>query len=707
MRWLVLVAALVAMAVPAAAARRLTVAQLEQTLRSEIEAHHTDADLAHKVGDLEMAERLTEATLDRFAGMLAMGPRTALALQLLADQSAFLDPPSSELPATEAPDAATQQQMMDAARGYVVQILPHLPNFFATRSTNRFDDGPQILKQGDWPVRAGLHLAGTVSRQITFRDGREVADPAAEPAAGSANQAEQGIGLRTFGEFGPEMSIVLADAAKGQVSWSHWEQTPAGLAAVFRYEVPRAVSHYAVNYCCLRNEEFLERRDLTYRSRDQTPQQMANLPKTAALQPFRDTPGYHGALFIDPATGAILRITLEAELKQSDPITRASTVVEYGPVKIGGQSYICPVRSLAFSMKPAVYKANGEPASPATLLVNETTFTNYHRLGATMRMLADTSGAGGDNEPQPNAGTQSATAAGASQDASVQPASVAPASASAPEAGTQAGANAPPPTSVAAEAAPAITPPAPPPAPVIPEVTLSAANGLPDQPADAADAQDADVTLKVTSRLVDVGVIVYDKKGHPVKDLKQEDFEVYDNGRKQEVRFFSEFTGVTPAAQATPAASVPEQSYSNRSPDPAGLATPGQSGEETATILLIDESHIAWNDMNNARQQVLKFLKEAAPGERLGLYAMTSLGFKVLEEITTDHAALIARLQKWMPTAQSVSQAQDEEMRNRQQINEVHNVADLNSVNGNLNDVPDANQPVDPQLPRTVHRVTS
>ena len=122
---------------------------------------------------------------------------------------------------------------------------------------------------------------------------------------------------------------------------------------------------------------------------------------------------------------------------------------------------------------------------------------------------------------------------------------------------------------------------------MIPEVTLSAANGLPDQPAGAADAQDTDVTLKVTSRLVDVGVIVYDKKGHPVKDLKQEDFEVYDNGRKQEVRFFSEFTGVTPGAQPVAVASTAQkQSYSNRSPDPAGLATPGQSGEEAATILL-------------------------------------------------------------------------------------------------------------------------
>jgi VWFA-related protein len=82
----------------------------------------------------------------------------------------------------------------------------------------------------------------------------------------------------------------------------------------------------------------------------------------------------------------------------------------------------------------------------------------------------------------------------------------------------------------------------------------------------------------------------------------------------------------------------------------------------------------------------------------MGLYSMNSLGFRVLAEVTADHAALIARLQKWTPTAQSLAEAQQEEARNRQQINEVHNVADLNSVNGNEMDVPDGVQPVDPQL---------
>ncbi len=95
---------------------------------------------------------------------------------------------------------------------------------------------------------------------------------------------------------------------------------------------------------------------------------------------------------------------------------------------------------------------------------------------------------------------------------------------------------------------------------------------------------------------------------------------------------------------------------------------------------------------------MLKFLAGVAPGELLGLYTIDGRGFRVLLEPTVDHASLRARLEKFSPTAQSASEAQDEETRNRQSFEEVQNVADLNSVNGNHNDVADGAQPVDPQL---------
>jgi VWFA-related protein len=674
MRRLVLIWLMAAAVLPAGAARRTTVQQLEQALAADCAVHRADSEVARHIGEFELTERLTDATLDRFAAKLPLGPRTALALQLLADQSAFMDPPAGELPATALPDAATQQRMMDAARGYVAQTLSHLPNFFATRATYRFDDSPQVIAAGDWPVRAGLHLVGTTSREITFRDGKEVQDLATDAASTTGQKAPPELGLHTWGEFGPELSIILTDTAKGTVTFSHWEQTPSGLAAVFSYAVPKAASHYSVNYCCILDQSITINRQ-GGGGRRGGPAQMPNVANTATKS-FSETPGYHGSLSVNAATGAILRITLEAELNSGDPIARAASVVEYGPVKIGDQSYICPRHSLAFSTQQV--NSNGRAGNLPVLLINETSFTHYHRLGTSMRMLAD---AGEPNPATQSAGEQPAAVSGSATASPGQQATV-PAPASAP--------------SIPAEPAPIPPQPPTPSQPVIPEISLTEAKGVPDEPASATEPQEGGVTLKVSSRLVDVGIVAYDKKGHPVKDLKAEDFEVYDNGRKQEVRYFSQFAGETVAAPA--AASAPVRTFTNR-PAEVTAASPALPAAETgATILLIDESHIAWGDLSHARQQMLKFLGELAPGERVGLYSMTGLGFRVLTEVTADHAALIARLQKWMPTAQSVSNAQDEEVRNRQQFNEVHNVADLDSVNGNRVDAPDSDSPVDPQL---------
>ena len=82
------------------------------------------------------------------------------------------------------------------------------------------------------------------------------------------------------------------------------------------------------------------------------------------LVPFDTTPAYHGYLSIDPNTGAVLRIAIEAELSSGDPIERAATVVDYGRVAIGGQDFICPIRSVAISLQQAPYAPNGDVQPP-------------------------------------------------------------------------------------------------------------------------------------------------------------------------------------------------------------------------------------------------------------------------------------------------------------------------------------------------------
>ena len=387
MRRLFIVGLVAGVALSAGAAKRVTIAQLEQSLTADIAAHKSQTDIARQIAGMELTERLSDATLGRI-GANFIGTPVAPALQLLADQSAFLDPPPGELPATPAPDDATQQRILHAAHQYVVETLPRLPDFLATRTTLHYDDGPYVVTKGQWPSRGGLHLVDRSAREISIRDERE----SKLPGQRSAVWQQEG-GLISGGEFGATLGMILTDTAQGKVAWSHWEQTPDGEAAVFQYSVPRPASHFEVISSLERQHAFE-----TYDAPNGGGRAVAGIGVRPGGGPYvsilRSAAAYHGSLWIDPATGTILRITIEADLK-SESLNRAAILVQYGPVKIGDGTFICPVRSVAWSS--AVTNSQTIADDAPTEWLNDTLFTNYHRFASTVRILP------GTNAPSPDA----------------------------------------------------------------------------------------------------------------------------------------------------------------------------------------------------------------------------------------------------------------------------------------------------------------
>ncbi len=372
-RQFILLGLLTAMAFPAWGAKRVTVAQLEQALATISAAHRPDAEIARQIAGMKLSERITEATLARLNAHLDTGSQAALALQLLADQSAFLDPPPSELSATSAPNDATQQRMLEAARNYVARTLPRLPNFLAARSIHRYDDSPQELKKGAWPVRLGLHLVDTSIREISVRDERG--------SLPSAVWQEQS-GLISQGEFGSTLGMILADTAKGKVTWGHWERIAGDPAAVFHYSVPKSASSYEViGYQQPTAEEYANLKG----GQGVAPIGTQLSSHSSNIKPTITKPGYQGSLWLDPATGTILRITIEADAKGGAPFQRASILVEYGPVQISDSRFICPVKSVALYEATAPAQANLSDAP--TEWLNIILFTRYHRFGSTIKIL--------------------------------------------------------------------------------------------------------------------------------------------------------------------------------------------------------------------------------------------------------------------------------------------------------------------------------
>jgi hypothetical protein len=374
MRRLILLVFLASLAPYAGATKRVSVAQLEQALTTAQSAHKPDADLAHQIGEFELSERLTGATLNRLSASLDPGSQAAQALRLLADQSAFLDPPASELASTAAPDDAAQQRIIEAARTYVAKTLPKLPDLSAVRTTDRYDDRPQVTKQGGWPVRAGLHRVSTASQEISVFQERTNASTTTASTRGQ----EQSV-LISGGEFGSTLSMILTDSIKGKVNWSHWEQAAAGPVAVFHYSVPSSASHFEIINTLQRQASLQGTSNPRVGSNTGSGIEVTT-NNGSNTSTFITRPGYHGSLWVDPVTGSILRTTVEADPNGSSEFKRAAILVEYGPVQIGESQYICPVRSLALSM--AVSGANLDPLTrmpgdAPTEWLNESQFTGY------------------------------------------------------------------------------------------------------------------------------------------------------------------------------------------------------------------------------------------------------------------------------------------------------------------------------------------
>jgi len=231
------------MAVPALAAKRVTVDQLEQALAA---AHgKPDAKVAEQLSELELTERLSEDKLSRWVADLP-GPESKRSLVVLADVSAFLDPPAAEIPSTAAPDIAMQRRLIALTTGYVSKTIRQLPNFFATRDTIRFQDTPPGHQAETSLISyQPLHAVSRSTETVLYRDGREVVGSDAGKGKKSQPAAQ---GLTTQGLFGTILGTVLVDAGQGNLAWDHWEQGADGPQAVFHYTVPREESHYEVEF---------------------------------------------------------------------------------------------------------------------------------------------------------------------------------------------------------------------------------------------------------------------------------------------------------------------------------------------------------------------------------------------------------------------------------------------------------------------------
>ena len=142
--------------------------------------------------------------------------------------------------------------------------------------------------------------------------------------------------------------------------------------------------------------------------------------------------------------------------------------------------------------------------------------------------------------------------------------------------------------------------------------------------------------IRSVTRLVQVSVIAQDKKGDPIEGLTRDDFAVFDNGKEQKISVFSvESSRLLPASSKP----LPPNIFSNRWDARGGVPT-------SVTVILFDGLNTPFEDQAYARQQIIKFLKQLQPQDRVALYALGS-SLHIIHDFTSDAGPLLEALQHY------------------------------------------------------------
>lgn len=149
--------------------------------------------------------------------------------------------------------------------------------------------------------------------------------------------------------------------------------------------------------------------------------------------------------------------------------------------------------------------------------------------------------------------------------------------------------------------------------------------------AQAAQEDSPSVQFTLNARTVIEDVVVMDKNGRAVPGLRGENFQVFENGKPQTITFFEPNFATT--GVANPSAPLPPNTFTNSS-----LADPGN----VTNVLLLDALNSWPEDRMYAHVQMVKYLASLPPGQRFGIFTLTSEKLNLIWGLNRDSSALRA-----------------------------------------------------------------
>ena len=378
------------------AAKAISVGQLEDMLRSMQQQKKSDAEIADALKQVQLSEELTVSTMN---GLIQYVPGRLATEQIyvLAARSADLAPPAADLPSTPAPDAAVQKAILDKAAGYVANVYGKLPALTATKTTLRFQDNMEVVVPSsgikgsatEVVTTPGFSNGASYMRYIKSTVATVLSKHGAERPLVDKDNSWGANRMIAIHNPDPDLSEVFGQAQAAEtLHWLRWELVNGKQVGVFSFSVPKDRTRMDLQVCCF---PYLVQMGVARFYTATTAAAFGgsgpgggvsgNMQTTTNWRDFKSVVPYHGKFFIDPDTGAVVRMITEAELKPTDPVLQLDTRIDYGPQRAGGATLLVPARVVINSVVvPNGVSGAGVYSKRCTLFTSE--YKDYRPAGA-------------------------------------------------------------------------------------------------------------------------------------------------------------------------------------------------------------------------------------------------------------------------------------------------------------------------------------
>ena len=153
---------------------------------------------------------------------------------------------------------------------------------------------------------------------------------------------------------------------------------------------------------------------------------------------------------------------------------------------------------------------------------------------------------------------------------------------------------------------------------------------------------DEDV-VKISTNLVQIDVTVTNRDGKVIRDLKPEEVEIYQNGKKQDISNFSFISNAREIKEGEAQAKPKQKPGEVVIPPPSPIKA---TNVKRTIALVVDDLSLSWTSTYSVQRALRKFVDEQMQDGDLVAVIRTGAGIGALQQFTNDKRQLYAAIDK-------------------------------------------------------------